>query len=183
MRLAVWSMSTIMVIVASSWNGTWSHSLNAAMSFPRKSFPAFPTVYVKGSKSSCRLTLTALIIDQLSRDNIPTHSAETIEVLVKELPECYHICSWWSKSRINDALRKSGTNVIFITIIPRRDIPMSHTCAARRHVETNHDFTLLLDNKFFLTCQYISYGGILHLQLHSKLISFGTSNWQTNLII
>lgn len=167
MRLAVWSMSTIMVIVASSWNGTWSHSLNAAMSFPRKSFPAFPTVYVKGSKSSCRLTLTALIIDQLSRDNIPTHSAETIEVLVKELPECYHICPWWSKSRVNDALRKSGTNVIFITIIPRRDIPMSHTCLLR-----------------LVRCKATCWNKpILHLQLHSKLISSGTSNWQKNSII
>jgi len=85
-------MSTIMVMVASSWSGTLSHSLNAAVSFPRKSFPAFPTVYVKGSKSPCRPTSTVLISDQLSRDNIPTHSVETIEVLVKELPECYHIC-------------------------------------------------------------------------------------------
>jgi len=49
-------------------------------------------VYVKGSKSPCRPTSTVLISDQLSRDNIPTHSVETIEVLVKEFPECYHIC-------------------------------------------------------------------------------------------
>ena len=132
---------------------------NTALSIQRGRSPSRVS-----TKSSCRLTSTALIIDQLSRDNIPTHSVETIEVLGKELPECYHICPWWSKSRVNDALRKSGTNVIFITIIPRCDIPMSHTCLLR--------------------CKATCWNKpILHLQLHSKLISSGTSNWQKNSII